>query len=295
MSLQKFLEADEEQLMQALGSADSAEQCVPILERETDRLLYLYNENTADDTLQSAAAGLMRQIHTGAALINTGGETSVYVSAESKTGKKEKTASRVLLTAGMICMAAVLICSLIPFGILSFPGKLAVTVPGMTAGSAFFFLSGKKRSFAPSSENNKTFLTRTKPDAARIYRIYRALILTADRTLAGENDRLRLEEHRIAKEKEESGALYAGRWSEKDLSLMGELLEASYSRDGEYALDKLNQLKFRLHQEGIETVDYSPENENWFDRLPSSQSTTIRPALVFNGQLLKKGLAGTAS
>ena len=85
------------------------------------------------------------------------------------------------------------------------------------------------------------------------------------------------------------------RLAEKDLSLMGELLEASYSRDGEYALDKLNQLKFRLHQEGIETVDYSPENENWFDRLPSSQSTTIRPALVFNGQLLKKGLAGTAS
>ena len=33
------------------------------------------------------------------------------------------------------------------------------------------------------------------------------------------------------------------------------------------------------------------ENDELFDRLPASESGTIRPALVSEGKLLKKGLA----
>ena len=45
-----------------------------------------------------------------------------------------------------------------------------------------------------------------------------------------------------------------------------------------------------LHQKGIEAVEYSEENRSWFDVIPGEKRETIRPALVKDGRLLKKGI-----
>ena len=73
--------------------------------------------------------------------------------------------------------------------------------------------------------------------------------------------------------------------------IFSELLEAGYSGDGEFALERLGSVKFFLHKNGIDAVEWSPENDELFDRLPAAESGTIRPALVSEGKLLKKGLA----
>ena len=56
-------------------------------------------------------------------------------------------------------------------------------------------------------------------------------------------------------------------------------------------LDKLADVKYYLHRHDIEAVDYSEKTESYFDVMPSSRPGTLRPALVRNGKLLKKGLA----
>ena len=80
-------------------------------------------------------------------------------------------------------------------------------------------------------------------------------------------------------------------------------LSASSMTDIEQALRQL--FNFDFHQQmmdneslgrprqQIEVVDYSKENEKYFDLMPGSKAATIRPAMVAQGGLLKKGLAST--
>ena len=57
------------------------------------------------------------------------------------------------------------------------------------------------------------------------------------------------------------------------------------------ALDAIGDLKYSLYKRGIEAVDYSEENKVMFEILPSTKESTVNPALVKDGVLLKKGVA----
>ena len=93
-------------------------------------------------------------------------------------------------------------------------------------------------------------------------------------------------------EKEMAGAAPAGPADEQEAAMLAGLLEAAYSRDGDYALDKLDELKFYLHRKGIRVVDYSEETRTMFDLMPAQHNATIRPALVTDTKVLSRGLAG---
>ncbi len=76
------------------------------------------------------------------------------------------------------------------------------------------------------------------------------------------------------------------------LKLVGDLLEALYAENGEYAVRQLRKLLPWLHQQGIETVDYSPDTRELFELLPTKRSSaTQRPALVRGETLLLAGRA----
>lgn len=91
--------------------------------------------------------------------------------------------------------------------------------------------------------------------------------------------------------------------SEDELELFAGLLEAETSGDSGYALDQIGNVRFYLHRQGIETVDYTQEHDSWFERMPAAPGAggvglfadrsvkTVRPALVRNGELVKKGIA----
>ena len=78
-----------------------------------------------------------------------------------------------------------------------------------------------------------------------------------------------------------------------EIELFSDLIAASYSGDPEYALEKLDEIKYYLHRQQIEVVDYSEKTAQYFDLMPGTNAGTIRPALVADGALLKKGLAST--
>lgn len=75
-----------------------------------------------------------------------------------------------------------------------------------------------------------------------------------------------------------------------ELDLFAALLEAQAAGDGEYALEKAEDLKYLLHTKDVETVDFSAEHSDWFEKMPGDLPGTIRPAFVWRGKLLRKGL-----
>jgi hypothetical protein len=95
------------------------------------------------------------------------------------------------------------------------------------------------------------------------------------------------------KQREKAGSIDGKTVTPSELELFSDLLTAAYSGDAEYALEKIEQIKYFLHRQQIEVVDYSKENEKYFDLMPVSKAATIRPALVAQGGLLKKGLASS--
>ena len=91
----------------------------------------------------------------------------------------------------------------------------------------------------------------------------------------------------------EAGEIDGKPATSSEIDLFSDLLAAAYSKDAEYALEKINDVKYFLHKQQIEVVDYSDATKQYFDLMPGKQVTTIRPAMVADGKLLKKGLAST--
>lgn len=73
------------------------------------------------------------------------------------------------------------------------------------------------------------------------------------------------------------------------------LMEAVQTGDGEYALKAVPALTAALMEQGIEAVNYSQENEEYFDLYPGTEKgITIRPALLKDGKVIARGQATEA-
>ena len=80
--------------------------------------------------------------------------------------------------------------------------------------------------------------------------------------------------------------------SQEELLLLGDLLEALYSQNGEYALRQLKKIRPYLQHKGIEWKEYDKENAELFELLPTKkEASTLRPALVSGDKLLLPGRA----
>lgn len=79
---------------------------------------------------------------------------------------------------------------------------------------------------------------------------------------------------------------------ERELKLFGDLLEALYADNGDYALRQLKKLRPYLERRGIELRDYDAETAAFFEVLPTkNKSLTLRPALLSGEKLLLSGRA----
>jgi len=93
-------------------------------------------------------------------------------------------------------------------------------------------------------------------------------------------------------ERENGMARLSGTADEAMIELLSSLLEAKASGRGELALRSLAQAEQYLHMLGMETLAYSTEHAALFDILPTMGETrTIRPALVRDGQVIRRGAA----
>ena len=273
MTMVELLEDDRDKLLDDLESSPQPERALAILEKETDKLLYRYNESEKYEVSTAAAADMMQVCRMGLPFVDSIGENVVWTAGESKK-KSPILIPVVLFSAG----AALLLLSF-----FDMPGAID-NLWGVFACVSFItgaFLLGRKKTVKPPADTSRQKVENLI-DAKSIYRTFKGMMQIVDQNISRAVSRASLTE---------GTAPAGGEITEGELALYAELLEAMYSRDGEAALDKMEDIRYFLHRNQIEVADYTEENREWFDVMPSISSATIRPALVRDGKLLKKGLA----
>ena len=287
-----LLEKDKDKLLTELSAAGTAEKAVRVLENEMDRLLLKHNEHCESDRERESAAYMMQAVRLSLPLIDSNGKIKVWESGQTNdedTGGSFKPSFLILLIIGIaLCVFG--------FGPLMMDAYTAAAANArdqvILHGSATIvglisrYFSGYLYS-RPKKKGKKEYQVDIRIDADRIYRNFRTALLSVDQSI----EEIRAAERWKAREK--AGSIDGRTVTQSELDLFSDLLAAAYSGDPEYALEKIEQIKYFLHKQQIEVVDYSKENAKYFDLMPGSKAATIRPAMVAQGGLLKKGLAST--
>ena len=80
------------------------------------------------------------------------------------------------------------------------------------------------------------------------------------------------------------------------IDLLVALMEAKASGRDEMAMRSLSLAEEYLHMLGVDIVPYSPQQAELFDTLPTMGAPrTVRPALLKEGRLLRRGVAAVAA
>ena len=117
-----------------------------------------------------------------------------------------------------------------------------------------------------------------------LYRVLHAAMTVADQCVSEAASEEAFDEKR-------EGAFDEAGLTGEELTLLAGLFEAAYSGDAEYMRDKIEELKAVLHRRHIEVVDCSESTHSFFDQMPSEREGTLRPALLSDGKVLRRGLA----
>ena len=291
MKMTGILEKDKDRLLTELGAAGTAEKAVKILEKECDKLLLTYNERCGSDAERDAAAHLMQAVRLSLPMMNSTGSTKVWERGQDDDRSQGKAPAAVIL----LTIAGIVLCAfgLIPLVMLCMNNANAasrndilIRCASVVLGIIAIFLSGSLNS-RPAAAGKKEYQVEIRIDADRIYRYFRTVILSVDQSLeeTAANEKY--------KQREMAGTIDGRPATTPEIELFSDLLAASYSGDPEYALEKIDDIKYYLHKQQIEIVDYSEKTRQYFDLMPGSRAGTIRPAMIADGKLLKKGLASS--
>ena len=181
---------------------------------------------------------------------------------------------------GVICLLLAVICGLISALLIRdyyLPGCIL-----MAAAVLFGFLAGRLW------YGEREVRVHAELDADVVWKTLKKAMETMDRK---SEEYLAQEETWVREQKDTASPASASRDPET-LRLLGDLLEALYADNGDYALRQLKKLLPWLRQQGIEAVDYSPESADLFELLPTKRSSaTQRPALISGETLLLAGRA----
>lgn len=286
MKLTEYLEKDRDRLESRLLQARTPLEAQQTVMEQYDRVLYRFNEDCESERVRSEAAHMIQTARMSVALMSTASEAKVWKrDAEKKEEKKAPgTLFWLLLVLGIAALAAGLGMFLTNLQDQSGAGIAALVT---AAGAALLFFSGMRLKRASRKTEPKPAEQKVEIliDSKSVLSTMQTVLQSIDHNLeqAQEEENWAI---RAAKEKQaDSGP------SEEELQLYSGLLEAACSGDGDTALEALENVKYYLHTQGIETVNYDPEHESWFDRMPSHRQMTLRPALARDGRLLRKGLA----
>jgi len=198
------------------------------------------------------------------------GELLLEAEEGTKTGKAQGRLQRYAKALGVFLLAALAVYEVIE-------GRTAFAALQL-AGAALFAFGGRSERKVPGVQ------ARGIPciDAGLAVRMLRELCQAADICVSD----LALLEH------EAGFAGLSGTADEAMLDLLISQLEAKASGRAEMVMRSLERAEQTLHMMGIEVVHYDAEHAALFDVLPTmGEARTIRPALVRDGQLLRRGTA----
>ena len=290
MKLVELLEKDKENLLTELAAAKEPDRAIRVLENELDKILMTYNEQCDSERERDAAAYMMQAVRLSLPLIDSVGETKIWETGDVVEAHKTRMWPLVII----LLVVAVVLCGvgLLPM-VLDLGGidkvdyvKLAPMELGGLAAAMVAGLLARR----PGPKKTKTGQrVETHVDPNKICISFRNALLAVDQNLEEIQSMQRWEK------REKAGKIDGHEVSASELDIFSDLLAASYSKDPEYALEKIDDIKYYLHKQQIEAVDYSEETAQFFDMMPSQRAGTIRPALVADGKLLRKGMASAGS
>lgn len=290
MKLTELLEKDKDHLLTEISAAGTAEKAVAVLEKEVDKLLLTHNDAAASDAERNSAAHMMQAVRLSLPFIDSLGSTKVFEKGVGDSGPKKKTSiAGILLVIAAIILLVYGLMPLIMLGMnaaetANARNDLITRGISILMGAAALYLSGTMQNKTGPAKK-KEYHVEQKVDADRIYRNFRTVMISVDQSL----DEVRLTEKQA--HREQAGKLEGREASPAEIELFSDLLAASYSGDPEFALEKIAGIKYYLHRQQIEVVDYNEDNASYFDMMPGASAGTIRPAMIADGKLLKKGLA----
>ena len=268
-----MLQADEERIKSELRADavvdQSRKQSITRLNDLFSQMLLRYNAENADDPIRQALADCQTApVRDMVELLNAG------------TAKKE-TEKRKVRASAVICLLLAVICALSAALLVrtSFPAGIVFTA----ACGIFGFIGG----LLWYGEREVRVQAGLDPEV--IWRTVKKTTETMDRKA---EEFLAQTDSLVKKQSSSSEIAEAASLSPEDLKLYGDLLEALYSENGDYALRQLKKLPARLRAQGVELCDYSDDTAELFELLPTKNAaSTLRPALVCRGELLLAGRA----
>ena len=309
MNLTDYLEEDREKLTGQLEDASSAEEAQKAVSVELEAILYRYNEDHPADEVRQAASWMLQVLHMASPLLDCAGSVETWTRTCSSAdeiygagaakgwGMRPGLAGILLLIAAAASGAGGALYGLS----LRSPLRLTVSIALLLVSALCFFLAGTRS--VDSGGNGKSAggrraggrgkagavtektVHKIRVDGAKVFWILRSALQIADQNLEQARDSAEQTRRQI-----EEAALDEDADSAR-ITLLSDLLEAQYSGDGEFALERLSDIRYYLYRSGIDIVDYTPQHEAWFDRMPAPGQGTIRPALVREGRLLRRGMA----
>ena len=286
-TLSRLLEEDRETVMETMAKDRTPETVRTVLEKELDRIHYQYAQQCGSERETAMAGAVLQSIKNDLSMMEAVGDVREWkrTSPDRAGGKKLRPLGMILAAAGLVLVFCSLFVLLRDHGAgLTFP----VLLPPL-AGAALLFLGGlllwKKAGSDPEEgETKREFLV----DPAGVYHVLQGTLLAADKSLQDARE--------AEKAEREQTMAVTETLSGEEAELFASLLEAAYTRrgtDGE-AEEIISEIRYYLHRQNVEIVDYSRDREGWFELLPARRSGTLRPALTGGGRLLKKGLASAA-
>jgi hypothetical protein len=272
VNMSSLLQAEENKIRTEL-KADSAidqnrRQSLDRLNEVLDRVLLRYSAANANDRKRQAVADCQ-----AAAVRDMLG----LLLAGTARKEIEKRRFRV---GGVICLLLAVICGLISALLIRdyYPAGCIL----MAAAALFGFLAGRLW------YGEREVRVHAELDADVVWKTLKKAVETMDR----KSEEYLAQEETWLREQKDASSPAATSWNPETLRLLGDLLEALYAGNGDYALRQLKKLLPWLRQQGIEAVDYSTESADLFELLPTKRaSATQRPALVREGTLLLAGRA----
>ena len=300
MEMLQFLEADKEQLRNGLMKAGTPEQAQTVLEKEFDKLLLQYNEECAEERVRNEARHMTQTAKMMIPLISAAGETRIWSKNAGGTGAGSKSLTKrsiACIAGGALFLVAAIVSMALSAGASLTASALLGAIPAAILGGALLFWGGRlslelKTDGQDAKRGEETYQVEIRVDPDRVWSGLRATVLSIDKGLQEARESVNYERDRISES--EGGGL-----TDEEAELFSGLLESAYSLKEEAAddsaiLETISQIRYYLHRKQVETVDYGGGKREWFELLPGRQDMTIRPALVRNGVLVRKGLAVSA-
>ena len=288
-SLSQLLEQDKEQVFASLQADRESGRARQVLEKETDRLMYLAARAADSSSRSRAVQGMLQVVKNTLPLLESVTDTEVWEkSASSASGRKRRVSAAAVASfaAGLFCIVAGLFSQASAGKVVS-PGAVLWAAGGCVLLALGGYLTGRGRGGLEGAKPEVTYSFLVDP--ARVWHVLQGIVLTADHSLEEAEEYARLESSSQAGE---SAGL-----DKEELAFFAELLENAYARrrkapDDAALAEQVESIRYYLHSRGVETEDYSEQSAGWFEVLPSGGgNVTIRPAMLHEGALIRKGLA----